>query len=92
MSPLLAAAPALPLHTAGRYVAAAYVMFVAILLLYVAIMARRLRRMERELVELQTALDMPARDVGRSPAAHARPEVESPRQSAGPDAPRRHPS
>jgi hypothetical protein len=44
--------PALPLHTAGPYVAAAYVFFVALLLVYVAIMAGRLSRIERELGEL----------------------------------------
>ena len=44
--------PALPLHTAGPYVAAAYIVFVALILLYVAIMAGRLIRIERELGEL----------------------------------------
>jgi hypothetical protein len=46
------AAPALPLHEAGRYVAAAYIVFVALLLIYVAIMAAKLTRIERELTEL----------------------------------------
>jgi flagellar biosynthesis/type III secretory pathway M-ring protein FliF/YscJ len=49
----LLAAPALPLHTAGKYVAGAYIVFVALVLIYVAIMARRLRRTERELAELR---------------------------------------
>jgi len=44
--------PALPLHTAGPYVAAAYVVFIALILLYVAIMAGKLSRIERELNEL----------------------------------------
>jgi hypothetical protein len=44
--------PALPLHTAGKYVAGAYVVLFAIVLVYVAIMAVRLSRMERELGEL----------------------------------------
>jgi hypothetical protein len=44
--------PALPLHTAGPYVAAAYIVFVALILLYVAIMAGKLSRIERELGEL----------------------------------------
>ncbi len=52
MSGLVIAAPALPLHTAGKYVAAAYIVFVALILIYVAIMARRLARTERELDEL----------------------------------------
>jgi len=44
--------PALPLHEAGKYVAAAYLVFLALLLIYVAIMAIRLGRVERELGEL----------------------------------------
>jgi flagellar biosynthesis/type III secretory pathway M-ring protein FliF/YscJ len=47
------AAPALPLHTAGPYVAAAYIVFVVLILIYVAIMAVRLRRTERGLDELK---------------------------------------
>jgi hypothetical protein len=49
---LLAESPALPLHTAGKYVAGAYVVAFAIVLIYVAIMALRLSRMERDLGEL----------------------------------------
>ncbi|HEX4034554.1 MAG TPA: hypothetical protein VHX66_08930 [Solirubrobacteraceae bacterium] len=44
--------PGLPFHTAGPYVAAAYIVFVALILLYVAIMAGKLSRIERELGEL----------------------------------------
>jgi len=43
---LLADAPALPLGTAGKYVAAAYVVFVVVILVYVAIMATRAQRLE----------------------------------------------
>ena len=43
----------LPLHTAGPYVAGAYIAFVAIILLYVAIMAGKLSRIERELGDLE---------------------------------------
>ena len=46
------ATPALPLHTAGKYVAAAYIVFFAIILIYVAIMAMRLNRIERDLGDL----------------------------------------
>jgi uncharacterized membrane protein len=49
---ILVAAPALPLDEAGKYVAGAYVVFVALLLIYVAIMAARLQRIDRELGEL----------------------------------------
>jgi len=53
---ILAVAPALPLHSAGKYVAGAYIVFVALILLYVAIMAARLSRTERELLELRRDL------------------------------------
>ncbi len=44
--------PALPLDDAGPYVAGAYLVFLALILIYVAIMASKLARIERELVEL----------------------------------------
>jgi hypothetical protein len=45
-------APALPLDEAGKYVAAAYGVFVTLILIYVAIMAAKLQRIERELAAL----------------------------------------
>ena len=51
-SAILAVLPALPLHEAGKYVAAAYVVAFLLVLIYVAIMAIRLGRVERELGEL----------------------------------------
>jgi CcmD family protein len=44
--------PALPLDEAGKYVAAAYVVFLVLILVYVAIMAAKLQRIERELRDL----------------------------------------
>jgi CcmD family protein len=44
--------PALPLDEAGKYVAGAYGVFVTLILVYVAIMAGRLQRIERELEAL----------------------------------------
>jgi hypothetical protein len=44
--------PALPLDEAGKYVAAAYIVFVALILIYVAIMATKLTRIEREIADL----------------------------------------
>ncbi len=49
---LLAELPALPLHEAGKYVAAAYIVLFAMVLVYVAIMAIRLSHLERDLGEL----------------------------------------
>jgi CcmD family protein len=45
--------PALPLDEAGKYVAGAYGVFLTLILVYVAIMATRLQRMERELDEIE---------------------------------------
>jgi hypothetical protein len=44
--------PALPLDEAGKYVAAAYVVFLTLVLVYVAIMAAKVARIQRELGEL----------------------------------------
>jgi hypothetical protein len=51
--------PALPLETAGVFVAAAYVVFLALVVAYVAIIARKMGRLERELAEL----DEPGREA-----------------------------
>jgi hypothetical protein len=48
---LLAEVPALPLHEAGKYVAGAYIVLFALVLIYVAIMAIRMSRIERDLGE-----------------------------------------
>jgi hypothetical protein len=44
--------PALPLDEAGKYVAAAYLVFLSLILVYVAIMAAKLARIDRELGHL----------------------------------------
>jgi hypothetical protein len=49
---LLAATPALPLDEAGKYVAGAYVVFLALIVVYVAIMAAKVQKIEKELREL----------------------------------------
>src|ERR1035437_5320946 len=63
LSAILAELPALPLHTAGRYVAGAYVVLFALVLVYVAIMAIRLSRIERELGELLEISERSESDV-----------------------------
>jgi hypothetical protein len=60
--------PALPLDDAGPYVAGAYLVFLALILIYVAIMASKLVRIERDLVELSDLVD------GRREAAMAEDE------------------
>jgi hypothetical protein len=49
--------PALPLDDAGPYVAAAYLVFLALILIYVAIMASKLVRIGREVGEINEMLD-----------------------------------
>ena len=44
--------PALPLDEAGKYVAAAYVVFVALILIYVAIIGAKIARIDRQITEL----------------------------------------
>jgi CcmD family protein len=60
--------PALPLDEAGKYVAGAYVVFFALILIYVVIMAMRLQRLERELTEID--------ELAAKKAADAAPEPE----------------
>ena len=42
----------MPLDEAGKYVAAAYVVFVALILIYVAIIGAKIARIERQITEL----------------------------------------
>ena len=65
--------PALPLDDAGPYVAAAYLVFLALILIYVAIMAGKLARIARELGELTQIVER--RD--RSRAENAAEETVS---------------
>jgi CcmD family protein len=59
--------PALPLDEAGKYVAGAYVVFFTLVVVYVAIIGAKIARIERELRELNQALDEQAgREPGRS--------------------------
>jgi hypothetical protein len=68
---ILVAAPALPLDEAGKYVAGAYVVFVALLLIYVAIMAARLQRIDRELGELAQLAEERSADHRDTPGREA---------------------
>jgi hypothetical protein len=44
--------PALPLDEAGKYVAGAYVVFLTLIVVYVAIIGAKIARIEREVSEL----------------------------------------
>jgi hypothetical protein len=54
--------PALPLDDAGPYVAAAYLVFLALVLIYVSIMATKLARISREISELSDLVDRRAEE------------------------------
>jgi hypothetical protein len=54
--------PALPLDDAGPYVAAAYLVFLALILIYVSIMATKLGRVEREIGELSELVERRERE------------------------------
>jgi hypothetical protein len=49
--------PALPLDEAGKYVAGAYVVFVALILVYVAIIGAKIARIDRQISELASEDD-----------------------------------
>ena len=70
---LLASAPALPLDEAGKYVAGAYIVFLVLIVVYVAIMAAKLQRIERELGELAGFVEQRNRE----------PEPEHEREEVG---------
>jgi hypothetical protein len=55
--------PALPLDDAGPYVAAAYLVFLALILIYVAIMASKLVRIARDLDEVADLVERRTADA-----------------------------
>jgi uncharacterized membrane protein len=75
MMALFAEAPALPLHTAGPYVAAAYIVFLLLVLVYVWIMARKLMNNSRELRDLRAQVEERER-VGTGDGAEDAKESE----------------
>ncbi len=59
--------PALPLDEAGNYVAGAYVVFLALIVIYVAIIGAKIARIERQVTELLELTEDEGTE-GRSPA------------------------
>jgi len=49
--------PALPLDEAGKYVAGAYLVFLTLVVVYVAIIGAKIARVERELHTLHELMD-----------------------------------
>jgi CcmD family protein len=76
MSIVIAAAPPVPLNsTGGRYVAAAYIVVLLVILIYVAIMAVRAQRLERELDELRRDVDAARRAATEDDPVREREKV-----------------
>ena len=72
----LVAAPAIPNDVGGKYVAGAYIVFVVLLLIYVAIMGMKLARIERGLRDVAEIAEQ--RKEGAAAEAEAPPaEVKS---------------
>lgn len=72
LATVLAAMPAVPYDKAGRFVAAGFIIFFAVMLIYVLIMAVKLQRLEKGLAELNDELDRRERAAaGGTPEATA---------------------
>jgi hypothetical protein len=63
---MLTLASSLPENTGDGYVAAAYIAFFVLLLIYLAIMALRLSHVQRDLRDLQARTQESAREDGTS--------------------------
>jgi Tfp pilus assembly protein PilX len=74
---LLATAPAIPNDVGGKYVAGAYIVFVLLLLIYVAIMGMKLARIERDLTEIAAIAEQRKNDAAIAETAVAPAEVKS---------------
>ena len=84
MITLLASAPALPLGQAGKFVAGAYIVVFVLILVYVAIMATRAQRTERELEQLKRDVEAARASADRTP-----PEGHTPDDPASTGDPKR---
>ena len=69
--------PALPLDDAGPYVAAAYLVFLGLILVYVAIMAAKLVRIERDVSELAELVERREAAEGHAAAGDAAAETRA---------------
>ncbi len=77
--------PALPLDAAGPYVAGAYLVFLALVLIYVGIMASRLARIDRELTEIMELTERRDADPAVAGSVDRATGDESPPRSAAPE-------
>jgi hypothetical protein len=70
----LFAAPSIPNDVGGKYVAGAYIVFLLLMLIYVAIMGMKLARIESGLREVAEIAEK-RKDDAVGPAPAARPEA-----------------
>jgi len=80
--------PALPLDEAGKYVAAAYLVFLTLIFVYGAIIGAKVSRIAREVDELLELEDREGEVDGRRASAHQGRDAQHPPQNAGLEAPR----
>jgi hypothetical protein len=80
--------PALPLDAAGKYVAGAYLVFLTLILVYVAIIGAKISRIERDVSELLELEERDGEEDGRSPSVHDGRDARRSHQNAGLEAPR----
>jgi hypothetical protein len=80
---MLAAAPAIPLHEAGKYVAGAYVVFLALLVIYIAIMATRLSRLDGELESLAELAERRSQEATDPDGADAEAQIDAGGEAEG---------
>jgi hypothetical protein len=79
---ILATAPAIPNDVGGKYVAGAYIVFVLLLLIYVAIMGMKLARIERDLTEVASIAEERA-GPGRGSEEPSVSDSLAPHESSG---------
>jgi hypothetical protein len=80
---LLAVAPAIPNDVGGKYVAGAYIVFVLLLLIYVAIMGMKLARIERDLTEIAAIAEERQAGPGRGSEEPSISDSLAPHESRG---------
>ena len=74
---ILAAAPDIPNDVGGKYVAGAYIVFVLLLLIYVAIMGMKVARIESGLREVAEIAEQRKDDAAATGETAAPAEVKS---------------
>ena len=75
--------PALPLEEAGKYVAGAYVVFLTLVVFYVAIIGAKITRIDRELGELLDLEEAAGREPGPADSRPAGGPSPPPERGAG---------